>query len=182
MNIAKIEAAVILILGMFLAGFLVGRASMQRPAKESGAAPAVRIAPGNLILERKPETPPAAMVPELPKGATITRAASFTVEPVQALPGPLRINVLELDTPEGPRLQVQTPDGKILQGVEYSRPGHSAQLGPWGAGLGAMVGPQGPQPVGVMTWTRGRWTVGSFGGIRSGPNWPGIGAFVVVRF
>ena len=168
----------------FAAGFFTGRASSEQVAPIIQPAPARIFSPGNQVLARETGPAPAAAIPpELPEGATVTRAASFTLEPVQALPGPVLVNVVELQTPDGSRLQVQTPDGKILGGTDWVRPEKPRpEPGPWAAGLGAIITRDGPQPAAVVSWTRGRFTVGTVAGIRSGPNWPGIGAFLTVRF
>jgi hypothetical protein len=169
---------------LFAVGFITGRASTVKPVPVVKPAAAKVFSPGNQVLERKTEPPPAeALPPEIPKGATVTRAASFTIQPMEALPGPVHVNVVELETAEGSRLQVQTPDGRIIGGTDYARPLRPApEPGPWSAGLGAIVTRDGPQPAAVVSWTRGPWTLGTVAGLKSGPAWPGVGVYVTFRF
>lgn len=169
---------------VFMSGFFLGRSSMEKPATKIQPMPAQIFSPGNQVLKLEVGPPPAGIVPpELPKGATVTRAASFEIEPVQALPGPVRVNLVELQTPNGPRLQVQTSDGKILGGTDWAQPlPPRPEVGPWAAGLGGIITRDGPQPAVAVSWTRGRITIGTIAGIRSGPEWPGVGIFATVRF
>lgn len=166
-------------LAAFLAGIWLGvRIAGPGVVEVRGPAPELRLAPESLVLERIVKKP-AGDLPPIPAGASVSAVAWVDIEPMRPLEK-IRVNVIELDTPQGPRLQIQTDDGKVIAGQDY-RPARGV-VSPWGVSLGGMVNQSGIHPASGLSYTRGRWTVGTLAGIKSGPTWPGIVIYANIRF
>ena len=149
----EILAALIIFLGGVITG--LGLSHPSPGPKPEPTAPAVRQGDGSLILERRPEAPPS--LPELPEGSKVIRAASVTLEPIQA-PGPVRLELITIQTPEGGTRQVvASPDGRVVGGTDWAPVGPPApKAGPWALGPAVGWDMDGRRRLGGMgAWSRG---------------------------
>lgn len=175
-----VRAWVLASLAAFLAGWWIGSAG-NHPADLSVAyrpLPEHRLGPGSLILERTTK-PPATPPPAIPSGATVARIAWVDLEPLEPLKT-MRVQILELDTKDGKRIQVSTEDGKVLAGADYPVPVGTRSR--WGISAGTIINGTGMHPAAGLSYTRGRFTAGAMGGINSGQNWPGVILYANFRF
>ena len=105
-----------------LAGLLFGKilafalAGAPEPLQMPPDAPEVRKAPGALLLKREGAPGLAADLSES-LGAPVVRRIALDLEPIQ--PGaPVHLELYEVQTPEGTRIEARTEDGKILAGLD----------------------------------------------------------------
>lgn len=105
-----------------VAGLLFGKiltfalSGSPEPLQMPTDAPEVRKAPGALLLKREGAPGLAADLSES-LGAPVVRRVALDLEPIQ--PGaPMHLELFELATPEGTRIEARTDDGKILAGLD----------------------------------------------------------------
>ena len=111
-----VAGLVLFILGTF-AGIYAERVS-NRPRIEAHA-PAIRQTDRSLVMERNPDRP-APKAPIVPPGSKVTRITTIQVEPSK--PGPLQVQVTQIETPEGSRVIASTEDGQIIGGADWTEP------------------------------------------------------------
>ena len=165
----------------FYAGFMT-RDSMERP-EDVTPAPEVRQADGSLILERAPETSPAAQeLPPapVPAGATVERRVRVVAQPVAKLSGaelritksaeavahdgpcdcpPVTVDLALIREGEGRRVLVWSPDGRILGGLDVPVvAGLVPASQPWAVGVS----------YGPFDGTPGAWFERDLGRVRVG--------------
>lgn len=145
-----------------LAGLLFGKilafalSASPEPLQMPSSAPEVRRSPGALLLRRESAPGLAADLSEN-IGAPVLRRVSLDLEPMA--PGaPMRLEIFEIQTPDGSRIEARTEDGKILAGMD--QPTRPALLASHNRAWTVAV---------TRGWTRDRWEWGGVLQYERGP-------------
>lgn len=140
----------------FVAGLAVGR-RQARPVTVQ-PAPAIRQTDGSLVLERQPwANPPQkrAGLPKMPPGSTVTRITTVQVEPER--PGPVAVQLVQVDTPAGPRVVASSEDGRVIGGLDLVGPVvPSPKVPRWSVQAIRAWSDRGAAWGGSLTYERGR--------------------------
>ena len=144
-----------------IASFAAGAIAMyegQKPKPEP-PAPAIVQKDHSLILERNPKTPRPTL-PEIPKGAKVTRVTTAIIEqktkPGEPLPPAETIQETTIETKEGSRTIVSSPDGAVIGGSDWTAPmGPPAKVYHWQVQAIRAYSFQGPSWGASIGYTRG---------------------------
>lgn len=145
-----------------LAGLLFGKilafalSGAPEPLQMPSSAPEARKGPGALLLKRESAPGLAADLSDS-VGAPVVRRIALDLEPMA--PGsPMHLELFEVQTPEGSRIEARTEDGKILAGMDQPiRPIiHPKQTGAWSLAV-------------TRGWARDRWEWGGVVQYEKGP-------------